>query len=439
MLDEFIRHIREKKLLDVNRHYLLAASGGLDSTVLAHLLHLAGFSFTMAHCNFGLRGKESEGDEIFIRELAKHFGVKVWVKKFETKSFGKAKGVSTQMAARELRYEWFEELSVKQNFSGILVAHHADDQLETILLNLLRGTGIEGIYGMSDTRGRIIRPLLPFSREKLMAFAVNEKCKWREDSSNIKSEYKRNFIRHKVMSRLREFDGAAFPLLQFSFDRIKETGKAFFYLYDAWLEKNLQKEGDFQYLEINKLNTAPGKKALLFYWLRTFGFNYFQMEDVKGSMERQESGKTFHSDEFTLNLDREYIILGPREAEYQEKWVEESDIDLKVGKDHYDILVLGEDLLPDRSSANAILDRDLLNFPLKVRKWEPGDRFRPLGMKKFKKISDFLIDLKVPLILKRNINVLCSGNDIVWVIGLRIDDRYKLSPFTKSALYIKKR
>ncbi|MEX2593694.1 MAG: tRNA lysidine(34) synthetase TilS [Anditalea sp.] len=439
MLDKFIRHIREKNLLDFDQHYLLAISGGLDSTVLAHLLHLSGFSFTMAHCNFGLRGEESDGDEIFIRELANRLAVKVCVKKFETKSYGQGKGISTQMAARELRYEWFKELSEQLGFAGILVAHHADDQIETVLLNLLRGTGIEGIYGMSETREKIIRPLLPYSRAELQAFAGNEKYEWREDSSNISCDYKRNFLRHQIVPRLREFDAAALSLLQFSFDRIKDTGKAFFYLHDAWLGNHIQKEEDFQYLEINRLNKATGKKTLLFYWLRTYGFNHFQMEDIMKSMDKQESGKTFHSKEYTLNVDREHLILGPMEAEYHEGWIEESDIDLQVGKDHYDILALGGDFLPDRASANAILDRDILNFPLKVRKWEPGDKFRPLGMKRFKKVSDLLIDLKVPLILKRNIKVLCSGDDIVWVIGIRIDDRYKLSQFTKSAIHFKKR
>lgn len=439
MLDKFIRHIREKKLLDFDHHYLLAISGGLDSVVLAHLLHLSGFSFSMAHCNFGLRGEESEEDEIFIRELASRLSVKVYVKNFETKSYGEARGISTQMAARELRYTWFQELSQHFGFAGILIAHHLDDQMETILLNLLRGTGIEGIYGMSDARENIIRPLLPFSREELRDFALKEAYAWREDSTNSEIDYKRNFIRHRVMSQVKGFDAAAPSLLQFSFDRIKDTGKAFFYLYHRWLEDHLQKEGDFQYLKFGHLNHVPGKKSLLFYWLRTFGFSYFQMEDVMAAMEKPVPGKTFHGVGYTLNMDREHLILGPGDTDFNEQWIEPSDIDLHLGSDYYDIMVISENMGIDKSSSNAMVDRDRLRFPLKVRKWELGDRFMPLGMKNFKKISDFLIDLKVPLLLKRNIKVLCSGDDIVWVIGLRIDDRYKLTPLTKSALYIKKR
>ena len=439
MLSQFIQHIREKNLLDVERQYLLAASGGLDSTVLAHLLHHSGISFAMAHCNFGLRGEESDGDEQFVRELAKRLEVKLYVKSFATKSYGESKGISTQMAARELRYRWFEELLGQGGFSGLLVAHHADDQLETILLNLLRGTGIEGIYGMSESREKIIRPLLPFNRASLEAYVAAEGYQWREDASNASIDYKRNFIRHQIMPQFHGFDPAALSLLQHSFDRIKDAGKAFFYLYETWLENNIQKEGMFQYLETEKLINASGQKSLLFYWLRRYGFNYFQMEDLLLALENQEPGKSFLSKEYALNVDRNHLILGPLEDKYSGGLVQESDIGLQLGDDYYELMVLDRDFDLDRSSSNAMLDRERLEFPLKIRTWGPGDRFWPLGMKKVKKVSDFLIDLKIPLIHKRNIKVLCSGEDIVWVIGVRIDDRYKLTPFTSSALYIKKR
>jgi tRNA(Ile)-lysidine synthase len=292
---------------------------------------------------------------------------------------------------------------------------------------------------MSDTRGKLIRPLLPFHRTELQDFAVKSNFQWREDSSNIQIDYKRNFLRHRIVPELGKFDPGALDILQYSFDRIKDTGKAFFYLFDSWLANNLQKEEDFQYLKIDCISKASGQKTLLYYWLRSYGFNFNQISDVLKSLEKQESGKTFLSGEFSLNLDREYLILGPRDSEQTEIWVEESAIELKMGNIHYDILVLKGDFDRDRSSLNAMLDRDKLTYPLKVRIWETGDKFRPLGMKKFKKISDFLIDLKVPMIHKRNIKVLCSGEEIVWVIGLRIDDRFKLSQFTKTALYFKMR
>lgn len=439
MLDRFIRYIREKKLLDVNQPYLLAISGGLDSTVLAHLLHASGFVFSMAHCNFGLRGEESGEDEVFVRELARQLDIIVHVKRFDTLSFKNARGISTQMAARELRYQWFGELMDQEGFSGLLLAHHADDQLETVFLNMLRGTGIEGFYGMPDSRGYMIRPLLPFYRRELQEFALKKNYSWREDSSNDSMDYKRNFLRHKVMPSLHEFDPAAPDNLLYSFGRIKDTGRAFFYLFDTWLESNVEKEGDYRYLKGDSLLKASGQKTLLYYWLRTYGFNFSQTSAMVQSLKVGESGKTFFSGDFSVNLDREHLILGPRDADQQaEIWLDETAIEFKTDHMHYGILTLQGGVQPDSSSLNAMLDREKLRFPLQIRNWKSGDRFRPLGMKKFKKVSDFLIDLKVPLIHKRKVKVLCSEDQIVWVIGLRIDDRYKISAFTTTVLYFKK-
>ena len=439
MLEGFIRHIREKNILDFSACYLLAISGGLDSTVLAHLLHRAGISFCMAHCNFNLRGDESVGDEQFVRNLAKQLGLKVHVKSFDTKVYGAEKGISTQMAARELRYQWFNELLQQEDYQGLIVAHHADDQIETVLLNLLRGTGIEGLYGMSENREKIIRPLLPFSRSLLEDFTAKQGINWREDSSNATIDYKRNYIRHQVVPQLMGFDPGALSLLQHSFDRVKDTGKAFFYLYDLWAERHIRHEEGFQYLELAALEKAPGKKSLLFYWLRPFGFSFQQLDDVLSALERKEAGKVFLSAEYALNLDREHLILGPSPEEFEECWIQDSAIGTKIGDDAYDILVLDSPIVPPASSAEAMLDREKLSFPLKIRSWKQGDRFRPLGMKNFKKVSDVLIDMKLPLIHKKNVKVMCSGDDIVWVIGIRIDDRYKISPVTRSALYFKKR
>lgn len=439
MLEGFIRHIREKNILDIEEPYLLAVSGGLDSTVLAHLLHRAGASFSIAHCNFQLRGEDSEGDEGFVRELGAQLGRQVYVKRFETKSYGSERGISTQMAARELRYQWFNELLEREGLKGLIVAHHADDQIETVLLNLLRGTGIEGLYGMSESREKIFRPLLPFSRILLEEFAAKEGITWREDSSNATIDYKRNFIRHRIVPQLEASDPAALSLLQHSFDRVKDTGKAFFHLYDLWLEQHIRHEGDFQYLAFAEMANAPGRKSLLFYWLRTYGFSFPQMEDVLSALDRRESGKIFLSREYSLNLDRDHLIMGPCQEEFEDGWIEASAIEMRIGSDAYDILVLDQLESPPRLSSEAMLDREKLSFPLKIRAWEQGDRFRPLGMKNFKKVSDVLIDMKLPLIHKRNVKVLCSGDDIVWVIGVRIDDRYKISPATQSALYFKKR
>lgn len=438
MLDRFIRHVRENNILDFQSYYILAISGGIDSVVLAHLLFKGGFKFGMAHCNFQLRGEESEADEAFIIDLAKKLGVKVWCQKFDTTAYMESQGISLQMAARNLRYEWFAKLHEEIDPQGILVAHHADDQLETILLNLLRGTGIEGLYGMAGTRDFIIRPLLPFNRKDLEQFLKAENLQWREDSSNHSDDYKRNFVRHRIVPEIDAFDPKGGELMRYSFERVKDTGKVFSYFFEEWKRHNIHMEDGYEYLAFKCLEGVPGEKSLLYYWLKEKGFGFLQVADIVSAKKKEEVGKHFISREWMVNLDRENIILGPIENDMQEKTVGIHDIDLAVNGNTYDLLTMGPQTPLDRSTENAMLNKSVLDFPLTLRNWEQGDKFKPLGMANFKKVSDFLIDLKVPLIKKRNVKVLCSGDQIVWLVGFRIDDRFKVGGSTPSILYIKK-
>ncbi|WP_200975932.1 tRNA lysidine(34) synthetase TilS [Echinicola sp. 20G] len=438
MLEQFISHIRTKKLLDTDKQYLLAISGGIDSVGLARLLKKSAIPFRMAHCNFGLRGEESDGDELFVRELAQELGVEISVKRFETKVYASEKGVSTQMAARDLRYTWFEQLLEEFDLDGVVVAHHADDQLETVLLNLFRGTGIEGIYGMSEIRDYIIRPLLPFSRDDIENFAVKERFDWREDSSNSESNYKRNFLRNEVLPLIKRHDEAFEGNLRQSFDRLKDTGKAFFHLFDAWKKDHVKTDGEIQFLEKDGLKQVPGRKSLLYYWLRDYGFNNAQVYDILDVLWCGEVGQRFESELFMVNVDREYLILGKKVKDFEEVLLEKTDLELSFTEKVYDILVLPADSSLDIRSENAMLDRDSIKFPLLLRRWKEGDRFRPLGMRKFKKISDFLIDLKVPVIIKKDVKVLCDADgEVVWVLGYRVDDRFKITPVTKEVMYFK--
>lgn len=293
MLRSFIQHVRENNILDVKKQYLLAISGGMDSVALAHLMHRAGYTLSLLHCNFQLRGKESDGDELFVRQLAQRLDCAVHVKVFEPETYMKAQGVSLQMAARELRYEWFEQINHQENTDGVVVAHHADDQLETILLNLLRGTGIEGLYGMAERRGCIIRPLLPFYRQDIQTFLSNESLEWREDSSNLKTVYKRNFIRHELFPLFKQIDPRGPELMNYSFDRVKDTGKAFFYFFEQWLSKHVIRVSSLEYLDFKSLEAIPGKTSLLFYWLRPRGFVYAQVGEMVQAMADPASGKCF--------------------------------------------------------------------------------------------------------------------------------------------------
>ncbi|PRY85329.1 tRNA lysidine(34) synthetase TilS [Mongoliibacter ruber] len=438
MVEQFIQHIRVKNLLDENKSYLLAISGGLDSVCLGHLLRETGIDFEMAHVNFGLRGDESDGDEAFVNELSKQWGKKLHIKKIVPEEFDQ-RGQSTQMTARKLRYDWFEELCKERGLNGVLVAHHFSDQIETVLLNLLRGTGIEGVYGMADKKAGLIRPLLPFERSQLEAYLLKNGHSWRHDSSNDKSVYKRNFIRNEVFPLLESSFPQALTSLDDSFKRLRDTGKAFFHLYDIWKADNIKIEGDSQYLPIRILNNLPGKSSLLYYWLRDYGFNIADVEDLIDACVSGEVGKVFHSENYFLNLDRDYLILSSNDFEWEEQWISVHDISLRFKFGKYDLLHLQGEVSLDKDSSNAMLDKDKLSFPLRLRKWELGDKFVPLGMQKEKKISDFLIDLKVPLVEKKKIAVLLSGEEIVWVVGHRISEHFKYSKESKNILYIKKR
>ncbi|MCC5935964.1 MAG: tRNA lysidine(34) synthetase TilS [Lunatimonas sp.] len=438
MLERFIRHVHESGLLDFSKYYLLAISAGVDSVCLAHLLKRSKVSFGLIHCNFRLRGSDSDSDEAFVRDLAADFGIPVEVKQFDVAAYKHANGVSTQMAARDLRYAWFEGLLKAGQADGILLAHHAGDQVETVLLNLLRGTGIEGTYGMAERRGVFIRPLLPFNRQEIMEYVREEGITWREDSSNEQSDYKRNYLRNEVLPLLElHFSGASEALLG-SFARIKDTGQAFFHLWEAWKRQHVLQEEEMEFLEVSQIQDLPGRSSMLYYWLRSYGFNIAQIEEVLEAVDKGTVGIHFVSGDYLLNIDRNQLILGPKREVFVPIALSRHEVAFELDGQAYDLLALpAEGVVLDRSSHNAMLDRDSLSFPLTIRPWQEGDRFRPLGMKHFKKVSDFLIDLKVPLIRKQHVRVLCSGEDIAWVIGYRVDDRFKVGSFTREVLYVK--
>jgi tRNA(Ile)-lysidine synthase len=440
MLELFKRHVFQKGILAADKHYLLAISAGLDSVALAYLLKGSGISFALVHCNFGLRGSASDGDELFVRGLAGHFGAEIVVRHFDVESYKQAHGVSTQMAARDLRYAWFQELVVEMRPEAILVAHHADDQLETVLLNLLRGTGLEGVYGMSDRREWLIRPLLPFTRSDLLSFVLANDIKWREDCSNQTSDYKRNFLRNEVLPLLESHFSGSHEALMGSFGRIKDSGQAFFHLLQEWKTKYLIQEGDFTFLDLSSVSQLPGRSSVLYYWLRTYGFNFSQVRELGEAIDEGRVGVQFRAGGYEINLDRSQLILGVEISDFNVFSIDRHDIEFELGDKSYDLLTVpAESADLDRKSNNAMLDKESLHFPLSVRPWREGDRFRPLGMKQFKKVSDFLIDLKVPLIMKQRVRVLCSGEDIVWVIGFRVDDRFKVGAYTRYILYIKEK
>ncbi|MEP0711892.1 MAG: tRNA lysidine(34) synthetase TilS, partial [Algoriphagus sp.] len=392
MVEAFIRHIRNKSLLDSSKTYLLASSGGMDSMCLGNLLTKAEISFEIAHVNFQLRGEESDGDEEFLSAWADKVGLPFHVHRVDTYKFASERSISTQMAAREIRYEWFEKLRVERSLAGIILAHHEDDQIETIFLNLLRGTGIEGVYGMAERRGWLFRPLLPFGREEIKSYVLENHIEWREDSSNEKTDYKRNKLRHISLPALYETAPDAKSNLLNSFARLKDTGKAFTALFESWAAEKITETEGLQILPTSAILRTTGAASLLYFWLRPYGFNSEQAQDLLDTCQSGESGRLFESPTHLLNLDRDQLILAPAPTEFEPLSVSENDIEFIIPEGDYEILKLDGKEAIDKSRQNAMLDLERLSFPLEIRTWQEGDRFIPLGMKNAKKISDFLID-----------------------------------------------
>lgn len=437
MLAAFQEHIRQKALLDHSKTYLLACSGGVDSMVLGYLLEKSEIAFEVAHVNFGLRGEESNQDELLVIQWCEKNGITLHLHHPDTLEYSKEKKLSIQMAAREIRYTWFESLKQERNLDGIVLAHHQDDQLETIFLNLLRGTGLDGIQGMADKKSGLIRPLLPFSKEEIEAFAKENQINWREDQSNQKTDYKRNKLRLEALPGLYAVSADSRQNLLGSFARMHDAGKALHGLVQDWLGKYLKTDSDTQSLPFHAFIHHSGANTLIFYWLRSFGFNSDQCEAIVASAKSGESGKQFFSSSHQLNVDREELLLAPQVENFQPIFIQEQDIELFLPEGTYELIKkpIGEKL--DSSRENAMLDLEKLSFPLQIRTWQLGDRFVPLGMNHPKKVSDFLIDLKLPRIHKEQIKVLISAGQIAWVIGYRIAEWAKCDGSTRTILHIK--
>jgi tRNA(Ile)-lysidine synthase len=438
MIEAFLTHIQSRSLLQPESVYLLACSGGMDSMCLGDLLVHAKIPFEVAHVNFQLRGSESDEDRSFVEKWTEDHGIPCHTKTADTQIYAQIKRISIQMAAREIRYQFFEEIRLQRNLAGILLAHHEDDQLETIFLNLLRGTGIEGVYGMADRKGLLIRPLLPFSRNEIRDYMEHRQLSWRDDSSNEKADYKRNNLRINGLPSLFALDPDARKNLLTSFSRLRDTGRAFTGLFENWKKTSIRTEEIFQFLPFLAVQNQPGNSSLLYFWLRPFGFNSDQAQSIAEALNHPKTGTIFRGAGYLLHFDRDELILAPNQEDFESFFLQKNDslLDLPEGK--YSITRLEYTVPIDRNPTHAQLDEDRLKFPLEIRTWKEGDKFTPLGMNSSKKISDFLIDLKVPLAKKQGVKVLVSGGEIAWIIGLRIAEWAKCNPATRRILYFKK-
>ena len=436
MLQAFRQHLDSDLGFLKDSRLLLAISGGLDSVVLAHLCQKLDLKVSFVHCNFNLRGAESDADEKFVLELSEDLELEIFIKSFETEVYAKQEGISIQMAARELRYNWFSELAEQLHFDYILTAHHADDNLETFLINLTRGTGLEGLMGIPEVSDKIVRPLLPFSRETMEIYAIAEQIKWQEDSTNASTKYLRNKLRHDIIPILKQMNPQLLQNFQTTISNLQDSQNI---IEDAIVkvQKKVVEVADNQIkLNIKKLKKLSDPKAYLYHLLKDFNFTAWN--DVVNLLDSQ-SGKQVFSSTHRLLKDRDFLLLS--------EIVSASDeIPISILKEDRTITTLFGELFFDKvdaiaeTSKNCIyVDADQLKFPLILRKWEEGDFFYPLGMKGKKKLSKYFKDEKLSLIDKEQIWILLSGVDVVWIIGKRADDRLKITESTTNILKIELR
>jgi len=431
-LQHFSDYIDQNSLFDKNDRILLAVSGGKDSVLMVHFFKQAGFKFGIAHCNFGLRAEESQRDERFVSTLATALEVPLYVTHFQTKLYAGVQKISTQMAARDLRYNWFEEIRKDEGYDKIAVAHHQDDVIETLLLNLVRGTGIAGLHGILPKKGFLVRPLLFMSRAEIDALITANKIEFVEDSSNLSSIYARNKLRLAVIPVLKEIN----PNLQETFERniqrFTETEEVLRLMAGHTKKEILEERENGLYLSIAKVRTLRPQQLLLFEILREYHFTERIVEELINSLDKQ-SGTSFYSLSHRLTVDRDYLIItsNQKEESWSSKMVHPMDTEILLGKQQI-TLTYSDLVFFEKDTRKAFVDAGKLIFPLIFRTWQEGDRFMPLGMKNYKKLSDFFIDEKVPLPQKEDIPVLVNGNgDIIWLAGFRQDNRYKVTATTK--------
>ena len=422
--------------------------------VLADLLLKAKADFVLAHCNFHLRGEESDGDEQFVREYAERNGLKLYVKQFDTIDYAKQHGISIEMAARELRYQWFEELRHELNYDFIAVAHHADDQLETFFINLLRGAGIRGLKGMQPVNGHIIRPLLDVSREEIHQYALENGIQWREDHTNAETQFLRNKIRHELLPVIDDISKEGRGAILKSISHLASENELYREMVNKELDQMIVHDGECQRLKFISMGADnPGvpqapppavfcrpfrarfsvlssqlstlNSQLLFEWLREYGFNSDQVHFILEAMNGQP-GTAFFSATHRVTIERHGLELTPI--------CQKCNISIEL---FYQQIAHDEHFVMDPSPKVAQLDHDKLAFPLQLRKWQAGDRFHPLGMKGSRLLSDFLKDLKLSTRQKENVTVLLAADgEIVWVVGYRVDERFKVTEKTRSILKV---
>jgi len=432
MLNKLRLHLNTSFPFLKGKSLFLAVSGGMDSMVLLHLFQQLDYEIAVLHCNFSLRDLESDGDAEFLNEYCENQQIPLFIKKFDTNQFAKEAKLSIQVAARKLRYDWFYEQLEEKEFGYLLTAHHLEDSLETFLINLTRGTGLEGLTGIPIQNDKIIRPLLPFSRAEIEDYIRENNLQWREDSSNASDKYFRNKVRHAIVPVLKELNPNLLSSFQNTVQNLQQAQSLVEDASKLVFQMVVQEENNQMKINLIELLKLPNYPAYLYQWLKDFGFTAWN--DITDLVTAQ-SGKQVFSDTHVLLKDRDFLILYAKEINslHEEFFINKGLQEVKVP---LNITFFNVSTISNSNSNTIFVNEDFLQFPLVIRKWQEGDYFYPIGMKGKKKLSKFFKDEKMSLIDKSNQWILCSKNQVVWVIGKRQDDRFKLNDNSINKLQI---
>ncbi len=434
MLNKVSKYIDDYNLFESNQKLIVGLSGGADSMALIVILIELGYNCIAAHCNFHLRGQESDDDATFVSQWCREKDIKLATIDFDTHQYAHEKKISIEMAARELRYEWFEQVRTEHQADYIAVAHHENDSVETVLINMIRGTGISGLTGIMPKNGRIVRPLLSVNRNEIEHYLRSKSIEYRTDSTNLKDIYMRNYIRLNVLPMLEKLNPSIYDSIIRTSNNLAEVEK----IYRSHINDDINRVKLGDRININSLRKTISPKSVLFEILSPLGFTASVIDDIDKSVD-STSGKVFYSNSHRLIKDRDCFILDEIDIDKDDVHIfyidsEESDMLLPL-KMRIDIIPKSlVDIKKDKAYLYA--DADLLSFPLMLRKWKHGDWFIPFGMKGKKKVSDYFADHKFSLKDKENTWILTSGKDIVWIVGHRGDERFRVTNKTKRALII---
>lgn len=432
MLQKLQNHLEANLSFLQESKLFLAVSGGIDSMVLLDLFYKINYEIAVLHCNFSLRDSESDEDENFVKQFCNERKIPVYVKKFETQQLAKEYKLSIQVAARKLRYDWFYKQLEENKFDYILTAHHLDDVLETFLINLSRGTGLDGLTGIPAQNDKVIRPLLPFSREEIQNYAKENNLKWREDSSNASDKYLRNKIRHDIVPIIKDLNPSFLNSFQNTIENLQQANSLVDDASSLVYEKVVHDEGSQIKIDIIELFAFKNFKAYLYQWLKQFEFTAWN--DIYDLVYAQP-GKQVFSENYVLLKDRDFLILHAKKSNVNNEvyFIINKSNDVKVP---INMSICNVSDISIVNSNCIFVDEDKLQFPLTIRKWEEGDYFFPLGMRGKKKLSKYFKDEKFSLIDKASQWLLCSENQIVWIIGMRQDERFKVENNTINILQI---